>query len=256
MDFKDILSRLRDQAISPIAIDDTTEESMGWCHPHTGEPDFSDSSDWLVGDSLIFGLRIDTKKVPGTLYRLQLRQLLGEMERVRGERGKTASRSADKDTAKGEGASRRLREQAKERVKLELLKRTLPSIRLTEAVWQLKTNEIWLTSASSAVFQAFDSCFVKTFGLPYIFRTPGTTSIDFESLLRGDPESAADIESLLQAVPWGSFGGDGETTQVKRQGALSARAGASLGLVHEAASSRSGNGGHAEEDADDQDAPF
>ena len=203
---KAIIAKLKDHAIAPIAVDDMTEESMGWCHPFTGEPHFDDASDWLVGDCLIFGLRCDTKKVPGTLYRLQLRQLMTALDQDR-DRGRLGSSSGPDSSGKG-SSSRRLRERAKERVKQELLKRTLPSIRLTEVVWNLSTHEVWLTGASSAVYQAFDACFVRTFGLPYVFRTPGTWAIDFGALLDGLAGSERTLESLIQAVPWGAFGVD------------------------------------------------
>jgi hypothetical protein len=203
---RDIVARLREHAIVPIGVDDATEESMGWCHPHTGEPDFEDAADWLVGDSLIFGLRMDSKKVPGTLYRLQLRQLMGALQETRGDRGTKSDQDGGGSLRDRRDSSRRLRERAKERVKLELLKRTLPNIRLTEVVWQLQTNEIWLISASPAVFQAFDACFVRTFALPYAFRTPGTYGLDFDRILHGLPGADDDIERLVQAVPWGAFG--------------------------------------------------
>jgi DNA recombination-dependent growth factor C len=202
LSLKEILKRLEEQAIQPIGIEDATEESMGWCHPHSGEPDFADARDWVTGEYLMFGLRHDQKKIPGTLYRLQLRQLLAEIER--GGAGK-GGRKGRGDDEKSEQSTRTMRDRAKERVKLELLKRTLPSIRLSEVVWQLESNEIWIASSSSSVFQAFDACFVKSFGLPYVMKNPGILGIDFASAFADVKSADRDIDKLTQAVPWGAF---------------------------------------------------
>jgi DNA recombination-dependent growth factor C len=201
LSLKEILKRLEEQAIQPIGIEDATEESMGWCHPHSGEPDFADARDWVTGEYLMFGLRHDQKKIPGTLYRLQLRQLLAEIERGGGKGG----RKGRGDEEKSEQSARTMRDRAKERVKLELLKRTLPSIRLSEVVWQLESNEIWIASSSSSVFQAFDACFVKSFGLPYVMKNPGILGIDFAAAFADVKSADRDIHRLTQAVPWGAF---------------------------------------------------
>lgn len=198
LSLKEILKRLEEQAIHPIGIEDATEESMGWCHPHSGEPDFADARDWVTGEYLMFGLRHDQKKIPGTLYRLQLRQLLAEIERGGSRKGRGGEDKAEQST-------RALRDRAKERVKLELLKRTLPSIRLSEVVWQLESNEIWIASSSSSVFNAFDACFVKSFGLPYVMKNPGILGIDFAAAFADVKSADRDIERLTQAVPWGAF---------------------------------------------------
>lgn len=203
---RDVIDALRRNAISPIGIDEVREHSMGWCHPHTGEPDFSDAMDWFSGDSFLFGLRMDSKKVPGTLYKLQLRSLLEEMDV-----GRPAG-SGDRD----EGVAtknRKLRELAKERVKQELLKRTLPSIKLVEIVWNLQNGEIWLSSSSQSVFDAFDECFTSSFSLPYVFQTPGTSGLEYSALIQGASDEDLLVEGLTQAIPWGSLATEAEGAQ-------------------------------------------
>lgn len=200
-DIRSVLEVLKENRIAPIAMDEVRESSMGWCHPHTGEPDFQDALDWAHGEALVFGLRVDSKKVPGTLYRLQVRHLLDEIDaqhKGRTERG-------DYDAT---GGSRRLKELARERVKMELLKRTLPSIKLVEILWNLQTNELWITSASQSVLDAFDECFVQSFQLPYVRLSPGVAGLDFSRLLAGTgvekPEEQR-LDALTQAVPWGGL---------------------------------------------------
>lgn len=201
LDLRSVIAALKEHRIAPIAMDEVRESSMGWCHPHTGEPDFQDALDWAHGDALVFGLRVDSKKVPGTLYRLQVRHLLEEIEsqhKGRTERG-------DHDTT---GGSRRLKELARERVKMELLKRTLPSIKLAEILWNLQTNELWITSASQSVLDAFDECFALSFQLPYVRLSPGLAGLDFSRLLAGSGAEKSEeqrIDALTQAVPWGGL---------------------------------------------------
>jgi hypothetical protein len=200
-DIKSVIQVLKDNRIVPIGMDEVRETSMGWCHPHTGEPDFQDALDWAYGEALVFGLRVDEKRVPGTLYRLQVRHLLEEIDQQ--HKGKT-----DPGEQAASGGSRRLKELARERVKMELLKRTLPSIKLVEIVWNLQNNELWVTSTSQSVLDAFDECFVHAFQLPYVRMSPGVAGLDFARLLSGTGVGHSEelrIDALTQAVPWGGM---------------------------------------------------
>ncbi len=225
LQFSSVIAKLQEHRIAPIGLDDVTESAFGWCHPHTGEPDFSDARDWLQGDRLLFGLRMDAKKVPAALLRLQVQSLLEEMQQQ--EKKKTGKKSA---AAERPESSRRLKDLAKERVKNELLRRTLPVIRWVEVVWNLKTGEIWLASSSSAVFETFDQCFGETFTLPYVFKTPGTLGLDFAGLVGQKPSSQkpalARLDALTQVVPWGSLVGEEAADQ--RVGASAEKAPSAL----------------------------
>ena len=206
LDIGQLLQGLRSEAIVPIEMDDCVEERVGWCHPYSGEPDFSDAQDWLHGEHLVFGLRIDQKKVPGTLFKLQLRSLLEEMARSHARASKAAPESRSSDQPFSGEQGRKLKDLARDRVKTELLKRTLPSIRLVETVWNLQTTEIWITSSSQGVFDAFDVLFQKSFSLPYVFKTCGTLGVDFDLFVHGIKDESDTLERLTQCVPWGALG--------------------------------------------------
>lgn len=240
-----VAEALREGTLSPLAIDDVREESLGFAHPFTGEPDLSDPQSLVFEGSLVFALRKDVKKIPGTLFRLQVRQALEALQNAAPSKSREARKGARDAGDVGDVAEsprRRLtkavREQAKERIKAELLKRTLPSIRLTEIVWHLDAGEIWILSTSQGVLEDFERLFFELFQTGFVQVGPGTAAIDFDRLHQGLPVT---LDPLLELVPVG-FVGSPDTAQALSAGAIEAGAGAS------ASRARSGT------DADDR--PF
>lgn len=70
-DFRDILI---DGRIGPLTMDSPSEESRGFCHPHTGMP-VDSSLDTNYPNGFIFGFRIDKKKVPSTRVKILAHEL-------------------------------------------------------------------------------------------------------------------------------------------------------------------------------------
>ena len=181
-----VLEHLEAAAISPIGVEEPREEALGWCHPFTGDPAGKGNLGSQVYDgAMVFGLRIDSKKIPGTLFRLQLKSALDALSRV------------TPDAPVGARLSKNTRELAKERIKQELLLRTLPSVRLVEVVWFLNSGEIWLLSPGTAMSDVFQKLFEETFGLPLVPRVPGTLAIDLDKALRGLPVPLGEVVDLL-----------------------------------------------------------
>lgn len=175
LSFSDVVNSLRASAISPIDVEETKEEAVGFCHPFTGEPDFSDAHELVYGDAFVFGMRIDSKKIPGTLFRLQLRAALDALNAH-------AQRAGSGDDARRKRMSKKAKDAAKDRIKEELLRRTLPHIKLTEIIWHFDTNELWIASTSAGVVAQFESLFTETFGLPLVHINPGTLGLDFDRI--------------------------------------------------------------------------
>jgi hypothetical protein len=183
--------KLRKAAINPLSMDDTREESVGFAHPFTGEPELDDVLDLVYEGALVFALRKDTKKIPGTLLRLQLRAALEALQKAAPKGG---------DDSKRRRLTRSARDQAKDRIKQELMKRTLPSIRLVEVVWHLDSGEIWLLSTSAGALEDFEKIFFETFEVGFVQIGPGTASVDFDRIQQGLPVT---LEPLLELVPAG-----------------------------------------------------
>jgi DNA recombination-dependent growth factor C len=172
--FTDIIKKLKKRSVSPLGPDDEREQSSGWCHPFTGEANFESAHEHLYDQAFVFGLRTDVKRIPGTYFRLQMKNALESLQ--------------SKGAAKGEKSrtqSKKLREATRDRLRQELLRGTLPSVRLTEIVWHLDTHEIWLLSASSSVCDEFALLFEETFGWPLVHYNPGTLGLDFNQMVHG-----------------------------------------------------------------------
>lgn len=187
---KTIAEKLRKAVISPLGLDDVREESLGFAHPFTGEPDLEDIHALVFEGVLVFALRKDVKKIPGTLFRLQLKAALDALQ-------KASPRDAD-DSSRKRRLTRSAKEQAKERIKQELMKRTLPSIRLVEIAWHLDASEIWILSTSAGALEDFEKIFFETFELGFIQVGPGTATVDFDRIHQGLPVT---LEPLLELVP-------------------------------------------------------
>jgi DNA recombination-dependent growth factor C len=169
-----ILERVQKSFISPINLDDTREETLGFCHPFSGEPKIDNPHSLIYENIFLFGLREDKKKIPATYMKLQLRAALEALGHEREDSQGTVKK-----------VGKKIRESVKDRLKEELLRSTLPSVKLIEILWHLNTNQIWLTSASPSVVAEFEKLFFDAFSLPFISINPGTASMDFESIQLG-----------------------------------------------------------------------
>jgi DNA recombination-dependent growth factor C len=171
------LKKLQQSSIDPLEIDDARQESSGFCHPFTGEPSGVEKDPVAVldGENIIFGYRIDNKKVPGTLFRLQLKQALDSLKK------QTNQEKDEKNSSKN--AHKKFREAAKERIKEELLKRTLPNIKLLEIIWNLNSGEILVTSTTQSVAQKFITEFENVFDVKIIECNPGILALKMHEVL-------------------------------------------------------------------------
>ena len=116
-------------------------------------------------------MRSDKKKIPATFMKLQLRAALEAL-------------GHEKEDAQGnvKKVGKKVRDSIKDKLKEELLRNTLPAVKLTELLWNLKTNQIWLTTTSPATISEFEKIFSETFALPIVSLNPGTAALDFESI--------------------------------------------------------------------------
>jgi hypothetical protein len=185
--FSWITERLSQKLVTPIGIDEVREESIGWCHPFSGEPSLSDARDLCYDNAFVFGLRADSKKVPGTLFRLQMKAALEAL-----------SRGPSGEDGKAKRIPKKLKDAARDRIRQELLKHTLPAIRLFEIVWHMDSNEIWIASTSKSGFDVFEKLFQETFALPVALINPGTMCVEFG---RAMYEPDYSLEKLCELVP-------------------------------------------------------
>lgn len=186
--FEWVMNRLKKAVIDTIGLDEAREEAKGWCNPFTGDPELGPASKLSYENAIVFGFRMDHKRIPGTLFRLQL---------------KAAFEDIQKKMPKAEGGAKarlnkKMRESVRDRIKQELLKRTLPNIRLVEVVWHLDSNEMWLFSSAENVNIQFEKLFSETFSLPFAHINAGTMGINFDKALSGANVS---LQNLLDMAP-------------------------------------------------------
>jgi DNA recombination-dependent growth factor C len=143
----DLLEGLRQDAFRPFE-DGTEEERLGWCDwrnllitPPEG--------DWVVQERFaIFGLRVDTRKVPGALLKAMVELRLQNLQK-------------EKDLA---FVGKEARTSLLDEVKIELLMKVLPTPRTAEVAWDLKGGMLWTTASSNAMQSALTGLFIKSFG--------------------------------------------------------------------------------------------
>ena len=144
---KDLLEGLRQDSFRPFE-DGLEEERLGWCdwrNPLITPPD----ENWVSQERFaIFGLRIDTRRVPVSLLKatvdLRIQKLMSE-----------------KDLA---FVGKEARISLQDEVKAELLKKVLPTPKVVEVAWDLKGGLLWTTASSSKTQGAIAGLFMKSFG--------------------------------------------------------------------------------------------
>lgn len=146
-DEKELLDGLEQDHFRPFE-DGMEEERVGWCdwrNPLIVPPD----KDWVSQERFaIFGLRLDTRRVPAALLKahvdLRLQKLMKE-----------------KDLA---FIGKEARISLQDEVKVELLKKVLPTPKVVEVAWDLKGGVLWTTASSSKTQGALTGLFMKSFG--------------------------------------------------------------------------------------------
>ncbi len=140
-----------------LPIDEGTEEqAVGWCNIH----DYLDTNfayaSYSLDPYLALGMRLDRRRVPASLIKRQHRQEVQKALALR----------------EGRGLSRADREDLKEKVRLDLLRRTVPQSQVLEVVWNTSTGELWVATASRVMLDLVEDLFRRTFDLQLKPRIP------------------------------------------------------------------------------------
>lgn len=140
-----------------VSIDDGTEEiSVGWCSAHDALDTGLAYAAYRLEPYLLLGMRVDRRRVPGALLRKLHRQEVAKARALR----------------EGRPLSRAEREDLKEKVRLDLLRRTVPSTVLVEMIWNTSNGELWVATASRGLLDLFEGLFRRTFDVVPVPRIP------------------------------------------------------------------------------------
>lgn len=153
-------------------IDDTFDEySIGWVSiDNMFDSSFANAS-YAVGDQIVLAMRIDERKVSATLLK---KFTLKEEERVKKEH-------------RAPRLSRSHREQIKEDVRLQLVKKALPMPSVYELSWNLADNTLLFYSTSAKAQSILEDFFKDCFGLSIVLQVPysiGVNLLDHTELER------------------------------------------------------------------------
>ena len=134
--------------------------------------------DWIMQDRFaVFGLRMDTRKVPPTLLKAHTELRIQELMK-------------EKDLAR---VGREARISLQDEVKAELLLRVLPTPRIVEVAWDLKNGLLWTTASNAKAVSCLTSLCMKSFGIelqpltPMLLALRVAPQIPYDSLVALEP---------------------------------------------------------------------
>jgi len=160
------------------------EEIEGWVEAHNLlDAGFEDFNKWLYNEYILFALRVDKKRLPAKLFAATLDKRCDAWKEKNGVERVPAS----------------IRSELKDALESEWLKKTLPSVAVTEAVWHIGEEWLILHGMSDAIADRFRKRFFRTFGLRCIPWSPLDFLTDSEvvdSLLHKAPSVMATAHDL------------------------------------------------------------
>ncbi len=157
-------------------IDDSYEESsLGWVSVHDMFDATFKNASWIAGDYITLSLRMDERKVSAAVLK---KCTAKEEERVRRE----------KQVPK---LSRAAKIEIKERVRIDLIRKTMPVPSVYDVVWNLSENSLIFFSTNKKAQALLEDHFKETFGLLIKQQIPYTTA---ETLL--EEEQFMQLENI------------------------------------------------------------
>lgn len=148
-DFNTFLNaNLRKFAFQPITIA-SEEMSMGWTSIDNEIDTQFQFANYALGEYVVFGLRIDRKNVPASLLKVKVRE----------------AEKAFLEERKQERLFKDQRKHIQERVRLELLKNTLPVPAFFDACWSPTGKWLVFSSHTEKVNEQFAKLFERSFQL-------------------------------------------------------------------------------------------
>ena len=131
----------------PLNPEGEEERSVGWCSPHFPLDLDLHSGVFHYNDYIVLAVRIDTLSVPGPMLRIYAEQ---EARRVMVEQNKSS-------------LTRYERSEIKERVRRDLRKKILPTIKTVDMAWNWQDGVVRFFSTSEKLNLEFMELFEATF---------------------------------------------------------------------------------------------
>lgn len=132
-------------------LDETSqdERSLGWVNIFDFLDNKLSGQEYFMDQYVTLALRIDTRKVPARALKNFCLKAEAEEKAMQNKQFLSKSR----------------KQEIRERVYLQLLKRVIPSATTCDMVWDLEKKIVWFASTNDKVCGEFTEIFKKTFGL-------------------------------------------------------------------------------------------
>jgi DNA recombination-dependent growth factor C len=132
-------------------LDETSQEerATGWVNIFNFLDNKLIGQEYFLDHYVALALRIDTRKVPGRALKNFCLKAEAEEKRLQNKQFLSKSR----------------KQEIRERVYLQLLKRVIPAATSIDMVWDLTNQVVWFASTNEKVCADFTDIFKKTFGL-------------------------------------------------------------------------------------------
>ncbi len=125
------------------------ERSTGWCSPHFPLDLDLDSEVYHYNEYLILGFRVDVWSIPASTLKIYCE---AEARRVMQEQKRTT-------------LPRYERAEIRERVLMELKRKSVPTIRCVDMAWNWREGTVRFFATSQKINLEFQDCFENSFGM-------------------------------------------------------------------------------------------
>lgn len=161
-------------------IDDSLEEySIGWVSvANMFDADFTYAS-YAAGDYVVLSLRIDERKVSSAVLK---KCVLKEEERIKRERQLPK-------------LSRSVKMEIKERVRTELVRKSVPVPAVYDLVWNLSDGTLFFFTTNKKAMVLLEEFFKETFDLSLILQVPWNIALHV-----GDEDCVSQLDHLRPEI--------------------------------------------------------
>ncbi len=149
--WSNLLELLRQNRFREIE-DSSQERGYGWVNIEDMLDTQWESSSPFKGSYAAFALRLDTRRISAAVYKKHYRIALNQLQEKVEQNG-------------GKFVSREQKNELRERVRLELLSRTLPVPAIFDVVWDARSDIVYLVAGQAKIKALFLELFYQSFGI-------------------------------------------------------------------------------------------
>lgn len=181
-EFKDLFQKgIAEHAFRPIEPANDEERSIGWASAHFALDTNIQPEMYRFNEYIVLAMRIDTLTVPGPMLKLYTE---AEARRVMAENSR-------------DSLNRYERAEIKERVKMELRRKMIPSVKAIDMVWNITDGIVRFFSGNEKVNLEFQELFESTFDRLLIPDSPYTAGLHGPVLTEEERGALEDVDPAM-----------------------------------------------------------